>query len=302
MNSAILGIDIGGTNTKFGFVTENGEVLGHYKIKTNSTIVFRDFILLLKEAIDEEIAKFSDGLNLISIGIGVPNANPQNGCMEYPPNLSWDYENVIDVFSDIFKIPVFMDNDANIAAVGEKKFGLGLDLDNFIVITLGTGVGVGTYLNGSLYYGSHGIGSEAGHVIVEPNGRPCNCGHAGHLESYVSGRGIKQTYFELSGCDLSFREVVAKYHSNDLHALKAVETSADYLALALVNFSALLCPQAFILTGGVTSLGESFRSQVEIKFEKLCYKPFKYKSKVLLSEIASEYGAILGAASLALNK
>jgi len=302
MNSAILGIDIGGTNTKFGFVTENGEVLGHYKIKTNSTIGFKDFIKLLKVSIDEEVSKFSEELNLISIGIGVPNANPLNGCMEYPPNLSWEYENVIEVFSDVFKLPVFMDNDANIAAVGEKKFGLGIHLENFIVITLGTGVGVGTYINESLYYGSHGIGSEAGHVIVEPNGRLCNCGHAGHLESYVSGRGIKQTYFELSGEDLSFREVVAKYHSNNFNALKAVELSADYLALALVNFSALLCPQAFILTGGVTSLGERFRSQVEAKFEELCYKPFKNKSKVLLSEIASEYGAILGAASLALKK
>lgn len=300
MQDMVVGIDIGGTNTKFGFVTKSGQVLHSHKIPTHSDQDFEAYTKDLKEAVFKEFKELESAYKIISIGVGAPNANSSNGKIENPPNLAWDQADLVSVFSKVFNLPVKLENDANIAAVGEKKFGLGKSFDNFIVVTLGTGIGTGTYINGHLYTGSHALGSEAGHLIIEPNGRPCNCGGRGHLECYGSVRGIKLTAKEILGEDLKFAEISERFHAGDESMREVVRTTAEYLAIGLSSMSTVLSPQAFIFSGGISTLGEDFRQMILSEYEKVVYRPFKNNSQILFSEISSEFGAVLGAASLVL--
>lgn len=300
MQELILGIDIGGTNTKYGFVDKDGKVLFASKTPTNSKIPFIEYTRELWDQIEVDFEAFSKDYSLKAVGVGAPNANSSNGKIENPPNLDWDEASLVTDFSNVMKLPIKLENDANISAVGEKKFGKGKTFDHFIVITLGTGIGTGTFIDGKLYTGAHALGSEAGHLTIYPEGRKCGCGGIGHLECYGSVSGIKKTCQEILGEDLKFAEISERFHAGDKAMDEVIKQTAKYLALGLSSMSTLLSPQAFILAGGVSTLGERFRQAIITEYEKVAYLPFKGNSQILLSEIGSEYGAILGAASLQL--
>jgi glucokinase len=302
MESLYIGIDIGGTNTKFGLVTSKGEVVSKNSIKTNSNQDFQVYTKELFDLIKVEISKFEASHSIIAVGVGAPNANPTNGKIEKPHNLSWRTEDLVTIFKKEIGIPVFLENDANIAAIGEKVFGVAKELQDFVVVTLGTGVGVGTFLQGELYSGAHGIGSEAGHMIVGQENRECSCGGVDHLESYLSSKGIKKTTFEMLGQELRFREIKELYLNNDPEVGRAISKSAKILAKALSSITTIINPQTFILSGGVSTLGQTFCDEVAARYSELVYTPFKGHGTIQLSKISLNDGAVLGAAALAIKQ
>ncbi|MBD64409.1 MAG: hypothetical protein CME62_04335 [Halobacteriovoraceae bacterium] len=300
MEKIILGIDIGGTNTKYGFITKKGEVLSSHIIPTNTKIPFEDYALGLKKDVLDHFYPHKSNYEIEAIGVGAPNGNGKTGFIEYPPNLAWDLVDLKGIFSEVFGVTVEIENDANVAAVGEKIFGQAKAYDNFVVLTLGTGLGVGTYINGELYLGSHGLGSEAGHLTIIPEGRDCSCGGKGHLEAYASCTGMKKSVNEVLGTNYSFREVSKLFNAGNADVSKVLDESARHLAIGMGSINSLLAPQSFILCGGGTSLGQNFRDLVEKHYKNYVYSPFKNYSKIELSSVSTEYGAILGASSLVL--
>lgn len=302
MQQLYLGVDIGGTFTKYGFITTEGKVLAHHKIKTDCKIDFQKYAENLFQDVQKNFSKFSDDYFMCALGVGAPNGNGQNGFIENPPNLAWGEVDLRAIFTDVFGLKVVVENDANIAAMAEKKFGGAQHLENFIVLTLGTGLGVGTYINGELFLGSHGVGSEAGHMTIIPKGRLCGCGSHGHLEAYASCTGMAQTVNEALNDSLSFREISHRFQNSDSEVKNALGECAMHLALGLASMNALLAPQSFILCGGGSSLGDDFVTMIESYYQKFVYDPFRNFSKIELSKISNEYGAILGAAALVMEK
>lgn len=302
MKRVYLGIDIGGTNTKIGIISKSGVVFSKTSIKTDSGQSLRSFVKNLKKTVVHLSENQKEEFEIISIGVGAPNANPISGMIENPPNLGWGVENLVEIFSEEFNTPVFLENDANISALGEKMFGHAKGLDDFMVITLGTGVGVGTFIGGKLYSGVHGIGSEAGHMYAGNEKRLCSCGGLDHLECYLSSKGIKQTVKELTGERLRFKEIKELYQGDSNKVKMAITKSADLLAHSLCSLSTFVLPQAFILSGGVSTLGEKFIMELSDFYLNKIYPPFKGKTRFLISEISSREGAILGAAALAIHQ
>ena len=290
----VLGIDIGGTNTKLGLVNEKGEILKTTSFPTNSERSFEDFLLQIKKEIDSFKSVFE------AIGIGAPNANSESGQIENPPNLKWRVAPVVSGLKKYFSKPIVLENDANMAACGEKKFGLAKDLQDFVVITLGTGIGTGIFCHNHLITGFHSVASEGGHLQIFPEGRNCHCGGFGHLEAYASVRGIKLTTKEVTDKDLLFREIAERFEKNEKDFVKIFEMTADFLARGLAQMQTLLAPESFILAGGVANVGEPFRKRVASSLKKYSYPPFKDLSKVEISRIQTQNGAILGAAALVL--
>ena len=291
-----VGIDIGGTNTKIGIVSEAGELIIADSIPTESDSEFSEFAHRVYEKTTALIKESKK--EIIGIGVGAPNANSKSGCIEHPPNLNWEVENLVRPFTKKFNKPVKLENDANLSASGERLWGHGKEIDDFIVVTLGTGVGTGTYSSGHLINSFNGMATEGGHLSIKKNGRPCGCGGYGHLESYASVRGIKETVRELTGKDLKFAQILELYEAKDHSTMKAVEITADYLGYGLAQMFTLFIPKKFILAGGVSNLGADFSKLVNESFQKYAYKPFKKECEVVLSEISLKNGAILGAASL----
>ena len=205
-----LGIDIGGTNTKLGIVTSDGQIVAADTLPTESESDFSTFV----KRVFEKSAPLIEKHKVTGIGVGAPNANAKTGRIEYPPNLNWEVENLVQDFEAAFKLPTKLENDANLSAVGEKLWGQGKDLDDFIVVTLGTGLGTGVFSSGRL------INSEGGHITIVKDGRPCGCGGKGHLECYASVRGIKETVKELTGKDMKFAEILQLYKNKDTEIKK----------------------------------------------------------------------------------
>ena len=192
MNKIVsVGIDIGGTNTVYGFIDEAGTVLEYEEISTRGDQPIEDLV----ERLDSRIKLFfnnNSNLNLKGIGIGAPNGNHYNGKIQTPPNPSWGDVHIVSIFEEKFNCNTILTNDANAAALGEKKFGVAKNMNDFVVITLGTGLGSGIFSGGNLLYGHDGFAGEMGHVSIDANGRKCNCGSRGCLESYASATGIKK--------------------------------------------------------------------------------------------------------------
>ena len=192
-----LGVDIGGTNTAFGFVDKEGNLITSSTIPTNPTDPVDKFFKRLFSECESLLSKIGNKYNLVGIGIGAPNANYFKGTVEQPPNLKWGTVNVVEIIKKHFSFPAVITNDANAVAIGEFQFGAAKGMKNFTVVTLGTGVGSGIFINGELYYGNDGFAGEFGHTIYNPDGRECGCGRKGCLETYVSAGGIKKTANEL---------------------------------------------------------------------------------------------------------
>jgi len=196
MKKVVLGIDIGGTNTVFAWVDKSGNILSLQEISTQGTEPAQKFVDRLGEKVDHFLKNNSDCL-LIGIGVGAPNANHFSGIIQNPPNLDWGEVDIVSILSQKYFCDVKLTNDANAAALGEKYYGLAKEMDDFIMITLGTGLGSGIYSNGRILYGDNSMAGELGHLSIDPNGRLCTCGLKGCLEMYVSAKGIKETIKEM---------------------------------------------------------------------------------------------------------
>lgn len=295
-----VGIDIGGTNTKIGLVTKQGELLDFKSFPTTQAPNFDAFTTQVKQTVDELLNHQNlDWSRVLGVGVGAPNGNSKNGFIENPPNLKhWGTVDLATPFKEKFNLPIFLENDANVAAIGEGLWGVAKDSKEFLVVTLGTGVGTGVVTNGQLIRGINGLAGEGGHIEVIENGRLCGCGGYGHLETYASVRGIKTTAHDMLGEDLSFKEISERYHAGDEGILKVFEQTAHHLGRGLAMMGCVLAPEYIVLAGGVATIGEVFAKQVEDVYNKHVYKPFKNLSKVVISTISTAEGAVLGAASL----
>lgn len=298
MEKLAFGIDIGGTNTKIGLVKDGGEVLSFKTFPTHYPTNFEDFTNVVFTYLKEIEPDFET--KVTGIGIGAPNANSDNGWIENPPNLKWGSVNLIEEFTKHTKLPLHLENDANVGAVGEKLWGGAKDIDDFIVVTLGTGIGTGIYSNSKLLKGHNHLAAEGGHITIVPDGRACHCGGFGHLECYASVRGIKETAKTILQKEIQFRELVERFHNQDNRVIEIFKKTADFLALGLSDMTVLLGPQKIFLAGGVAKVGDHFTYMVNEHLNKYLFKSLRGSVSVETSKIATSEGAIIGAAALAL--
>jgi len=308
----VVGIDIGGTNTEYGLINRDGEVLLSSKLHTPDYEVAENLVIALSDKIKNIIR--GGEYELKGIGIGVPNGNYYKGTVEYAANLKWrNYVPMVEMFNKRFPdIKTVLTNDANAAAIGEKVFGAAKDMKHFVVITLGTGLGAGIFINGMIYHGTDGFAGEIGHTIYDYEGRNCNCGRRGCLETYVSASGIKRTVAELisstnipstlrdvSNAKLSGKLIEANAQAGDKLALKAFNFTAEILGKHLADVVAYLNPEAIFLLGGLSNAGDLLFKPVEFHLNQNLLYVFKNNVKVLPSGIKDGNAAIIGAAALA---
>jgi len=313
MNSieVVLGVDIGGTNTKFGYVDKSGNLLAEGEMLTEAHRPAEEFFERLHTQAENLFNSKKDQLKLIGIGLGAPNGNYYKGTIEQPPNLSWKYVDVVAMLRRWYSIPVALTNDANAAALGEMLFGAAKGMKDFIVITLGTGLGSGIVANGELIYGHDGFAGEIGHTIVDPNGRQCGCGRRGCLETYASASGIRRTVEELLKMpappselrEISLDQITSKRvfeaaQRGDKLALEAFELTGRYLGMKLADSVAHTSPEAIILFGGLAAAGDFIFSPTKKYMEEFLLNIFKNKVRLLPSSLPKGNAAILGAAAL----
>ncbi len=309
-----LGIDIGGTNTVFGFVDREGNLISESSIPTNANQGAPDLFSRLYLEINQLYEKIFNDYQLKGIGIGAPNGNYYKGTVENPPNLKWGVVNIIELVNQFFDVPVAVTNDANASALGEMLFGAAKGMKNFIVITLGTGLGSGIVVNGKLVYGADGFAGEIGHTIFDPNGRMCGCRRRGCLETYASATGIKRTVMELladsnedsvlrsiSFSDLDSKMIYSAAISGDKIALEAFEYTGKVLGIKLADAVAHTSPEAIILFGGLALAGDLIIVPAKKYMEEYLFHVFKNKVKIIPSTLAAANSAVLGASALIWN-
>lgn len=306
-----LGIDIGGTNTAFGFVNSNGKIIAENSIATQKYSSPYNFIEGLHLAIDNSIKTIEEDVELIGIGVGAPNANHFDGTISNAANLPWEGSLFIsDILEKHYDLPVFINNDANAAAMGEMIYGSAKGMKNFIVITLGTGLGSGIVVNGDILYGHNGLAGEVGHIIVSENGRECGCGRYGCLETYVSATGIKRSVYEMLAKynwksvlkNIPFNKLDAKIINKaavegDFIAIETFKYTGTILGKALANLSAITNPEAIFILGGLAKSGELILEPTKKALEENLLHFYKNKIKLLPSGI-DDNAAILGASAM----
>ncbi len=310
-----LGIDIGGTNTAFGFVDKDGMCVIESTIPTCSNEPAEMLLKRLFKEADALYKTVSDEYNLIGIGIGAPNANYFKGTVEQPPNLNWGVVNILAIVKEYYDVPSAITNDANAAAIGEMQFGAAKGMKDFVVITLGTGLGSGIVVNGQLVYGADSFAGEIGHTIVDPSGRECGCGRKGCLEAYASATGLRRTVYELIATtntpsrlrdicfnQLTAKEICAAAKSGDTMALEAFDYTAKVLGLKLADTVAHLSPEAIILFGGLALAGDLILAPTKHYMEEFLLPIFRNKVKILPSALHGGNAAVLGAAALIWNE
>jgi glucokinase len=309
-----LGVDIGGTNTVFGYVDRKGRCLASATIPTNAHQSAELFFERLHESAEELLETIYEKCKLVGIGIGAPNANYYTGTIEHPPNLSWEYVNVLAEMDKYYNVPVATTNDANAVALGEMLFGIAQGMKDFIVITLGTGLGSGIVANGELIYGADGNAGEIGHTVVDPNGRECGCGRRGCLETYASATGICRTVQELicntkepsdlrciSPEHLTSKMIYDAAQRGDRLALEAFDYTGKILGMKLAESVAHLSPEAIIFFGGLAAAGELIFKSAKQSMEEHLLGIFKNKVRLLPSGLAEGNTAVLGASALIWN-
>lgn len=309
----VVGIDIGGTNTVFGIVDVNGNVLASNSIKTQAYPELEDYINALGDGLLDLISKNGGAEKINGIGVGAPNANYYTGNIEHAANLPW--KGIVPfakMLSDKVGLPVALTNDANAAAIGEMKYGAARGMRDFIMITLGTGVGSGVVANGQLIYGHDGNAGELGHVIVRRDGRTCGCGNRGCLETYTSATGVARTAKEfllnrnedsvLRKIDLdkiTSKDVFDAAMAGDQIAKDIFAFTGQILGEALADFVKFSSPEAFVLFGGLAKAGDLLFAPVKKAMDDNLMPVFKGKVKVLFSQMKDADAAVLGASALA---
>jgi glucokinase len=310
-----IGVDIGGTNTKFGIVDKNGKILEQDRLLTNGPDTIEDFIQELHAKLLPMIGKNGGLKEFVGIGVGAPNGNYYSGTIEYAPNLKW--KGIIPVakmFHERFGLPARLTNDANAAAMGELQYGCAKGMKDFIVITLGTGVGSGIVVNGSIVLGHDGFAGELGHTIIRPGGRlHKGTGIRGTLESYASATGVRETAIEMLTNNPGTESLLRDFSINDLITSQTVyecatkgdkianevfEYTGQILGEALANFVMFSSPEAIVLFGGLTKAGDLIMNPTRHAMEANLIQIFKNKVKLLFSELQEADAAILGASAL----
>ena len=307
----VLGIDIGGTNTKFGYVDREGRCLADGTMPTCSEEPPAAFFGRLHARTEQLRASLEPDHQLLGIGLGAPNANYYRGTIELPPNLSWEWVDLRAELAPYYRIPVAATNDANAAALGEMLFGAAGGMRDFIAITLGTGLGSGIVVNGEMVYGASGFAGELGHTVVDPAGRPCGCGRRGCLETYVSATGLKTTAVELLAStgapsllrdtpldDLSAQDIGEAARKGDALAREAFEFTGALLGRKLADAVAFTSPEAIFLLGGLVAAGELLFAPARRALEDSLLDVYRGTVKLLPSGVPAGRAAVLGAAAL----
>ena len=310
MKKVVLGIDIGGTNTVFGFIEKSGNILFSEHFPTFGHEPADGLVNRLAEKVDSFLEDHPEG-ELAGIGVGAPNGNHYNGVIHSPPNLSWGHVDIVSLLRKNFNCDILLTNDANAAALGEKYFGIAKDMNDFIIITLGTGLGSGIFSGGNILYGHDSLAGEIGHLSIEYNGRNCPCGLKGCLEMYVSAKGIKETVIELLqvspgddfllSLDLNYidgKMIDSAIDDGVESAISIYEFTADKLAYGLAQAAVIMNPEAFIFYGGFSQAGDRLFNPTRKAFENYLMENLKGKINLLQSGLPPGQAGILGAASL----
>ncbi len=311
----VIGLDMGGTNSIFGIVDQRGNIKAQTAIKTGAYPDVNDYVKAGVEALQPAIDLVGGIEKIKGMGIGAPNGNFYNGTIEYAANLVW--EGVVPIaklFEDALGIPVSVTNDANAAAMGEMAYGAARGMKNFIMITLGTGVGSGIVVDGNIVYGSDGFAGELGHAIYDrsPEARQCGCGRKGCLETYCSATGVARTAREflekrsspsllrdLKPEEITSFDVFQAAEQGDALAAEIFEYTGEILGKACANYALFNSPEAFIFFGGLTKAGERIMAPIREAYDKDVLNIYRGQAKILVSSLNGSEAAVLGASALA---
>jgi len=311
----VIGLDLGGTNSVFGIVDQRGEIKVTTAIKTQGYEKVEDYVKASVEALQVIIDQVGGIENIKAMGIGAPNGNYYKGTIEYAPNLSWGHDCIVplaEMFSKELNIPVALTNDANAAAIGEMAYGVARGMKNFIMLTLGTGVGSGIVINGQVVYGSDGFAGELGHVTMRrDNGRSCGCGRKGCLEAYCSATGVARTAREILSTtdrpsilrDMNPEEITSLDVSiaagkGDQLAKDVYEFTGHMLGEACADFTAFSSPEAFVFFGGMAKAGDLILDPIKRSYDEHVLPIFKGKAQFLVSSLDGASAAVLGASAI----
>ena len=310
----VLGLDMGGTNSVLGVVDARGHVLGRTSIKTQAYKDINDYVNALYEEAEKIIEPLGGREMVRGIGAGVPNGNFYTGYIQEAMNLPWQTVPFAQLVSERFGLPCRITNDANAAAMGEMTYGAAKGMKNFIMITLGTGVGSGIVIDGNVVYGHDGFAGELGHTtaVRGENARPCNCGKMGCLEAYASATGVARTAKEiltsttketllrkLDVDNITSKDVYDAAEQGDEVAKEIFDFTGTILGQQLADFIAFSAPEAIVLFGGLTKSGDWIKRPIEEAMNKNVLPLWKNKVKVLFSDLKEADAAVLGASALA---
>ena len=316
MKPYVIGLDLGGTNSVFGIVDSRGEIKATTAIKTQGYDKVEDYVDAAVEALKVIIDQVGGLGTIKAMGIGAPNGNFYTGTIEFAPNLSWGRTGIVplaDMFSKrLENTPVGLTNDANAAAIGEMTYGVARGMKNFIVLTLGTGVGSGIVVNGQMVYGSDGFAGELGHMIVRPHeGRVCGCGRKGCLEAYCSATGVARSAREflkesdepsllrdINADDITALDVSIAAGKGDALANRVYDFTGKLLGEACANFMTFSSPEAFIFFGGLTKAGDLLMRPLVESYNETVLPIYKNKAKFLISGLEGSSAAVLGASAV----
>ena len=309
----VVGMDIGGTNTVFGIVDSRGNVLATDSVKTQSFSKIEDYVEAVSSKLRPLIESFGGVEKIKGMGVGAPNGNYYNGTIEFAPNLPW--KGVIPLaalFEEAIGVPTALTNDANAAAIGEMTYGAARGMKDFIMITLGTGVGSGIVINGQMVYGHDGFAGELGHTIIRrENGRLCGCGRHGCLETYCSATGVARSAREfltkstepsllrdIPAENITSKDVYDAAVKGDKIAQDIFEFTGIILGEALADFIAFSSPEAIVLFGGLAKAGDYIFKPIQKAIDDNVLNIYKGKTKLLASELKDSDAAVLGASAL----
>ncbi|MBQ4379703.1 MAG: ROK family protein [Bacteroidaceae bacterium] len=316
MKPYVIGVDLGGTNTVFGVVDATGNIIQEGSIKTGKYKSAAEFVNAGVECINEIVEPIGGIDNIQGIGIGAPNANYYSGTIEFAPNIKWAHNGIVplaEMFIRELGVPVRMTNDANAAAMGEKLYGVAKGMKNFIMLTLGTGVGAGIIVNGELVYGHDGFAGELGHICMDrsEDARQCGCGLRGCLETYCSATGVARTareFLQKTTRPSSLRNKPAdKIESLDVYlaakegdeiAKEIFKFTGTILGWACADFTAFSSPEAFVFFGGLCKSGDLIMKPIEEAYKKNVMPLFRNKAKFVISSLMDKNAAVLGASAL----
>jgi len=314
MIEVTAGIDVGGTTTKFGLVTRDGEVISRQRINSDKSLDSDAFFTCLFDKIDELINQNGNQLSLKGLGIGAPTGNCFTGNIDNASNLPWKGRiPVVKLAKEYFKLPAFLSNDANAAAIGEMLFGSARSMKNFVVLTIGTGLGCGLVINGELVIGHNAHAAEIGHSIVISDGRLCSCGLKGCLETYVSAVGLLRTVsklIETSDIPSKFRAIQKKRNITAIHVSEAAK-SGDQLAMEAFNYTGQILgmkladlvtyfdPEAIIFLGGLVKSKSLLFKPAKKEMERNILNIYQNKVRLISSDLNNDSAGILGAAASA---
>lgn len=315
MKPYVIGLDLGGTNSVFGIVDSRGDIKATTAIKTQGYQTVDEYVDAAIEALQIIIDQVGGIDKIKAMGVGAPNANYYKGTIEFAPNIVWAHEGIVplaDMFSKRLGVPVAITNDANAAAIGEMTYGVARGMKNFIMLTLGTGVGSGIVVNGQLVYGCDGFAGELGHVIMRrENGRSCGCGRTGCLEAYCSATGVARTARELLATtntpsmlrDLEPEKITSLDVSiaagkGDELAKRVYDFTGEMLGEACADFAAFSSPEAFIFFGGLTKAGDLIMNPIKKSYDEHVFKMYKGKAQFLISGLDGSSAAVLGASAI----